>query len=102
MYNMKLKLWIPRILSIIYILFISLFALDAEFGLGLLMHLLPTFVLIGALVLAWKRPFAGGLVFIILAVIFTIYFNTYESVAFFFISLPLLIIGGLFTYERYS
>jgi len=98
---MKKYILIPRTLAIIYILFISLFALDADFGLGLLMHLLPTFFLIGALVLAWNKPFVGGIVFVILGIIFTIFFNTYESAAFFIISLPLLVIGGLFTYERY-
>ena len=59
--------WAPRALSILYILFLSMFALDV-FGEGrgfwqtlvaLAMHLIPSFVLIVALVLAWRWEWIG-------------------------------------------
>jgi hypothetical protein len=60
--------WAPRALAIAFIAFISLFALDV-FDEGysfwqtlgaLAMHLIPSFVLIGGLVLAWRWEWIGG------------------------------------------
>jgi len=96
---------IPRILAILFILFISLFALDV-FGedlgflntaIALFMHLIPSLVLTGLLILAWKKPKLGGGLFILLSFIFTLAFNTYrEPISFLLITgLPLLI-GLLF------
>ncbi len=65
-------LWIPRIGGILFILFISMFALDI-FGqgysiwqtiVGLTVHLLPSIFLAIGLVLAWKREWIGALCFI--------------------------------------
>ncbi len=60
--------WAPRILSIAFIGFLSLFALDVfdetsgfwKTILALAMHLIPSFVLIGVLVLAWKWEWIGA------------------------------------------
>ena len=58
-------------LSILFIAFLSLFALDV-FGVGyspwetlvaLTMHLIPTFLLIAVLVAAWRWPWVGALAF---------------------------------------
>ena len=60
--------WAPRALSIAFIAFLSLFAMDV-FGehLGvwqtlraLAMHLIPSFVLIAVLVLAWRWEWIGA------------------------------------------
>jgi hypothetical protein len=60
--------WTPRALSIVFIAFLSIFALDV-FGehlglwrtvLALTMHLIPSFVLIAALVLAWRWEWIGA------------------------------------------
>lgn len=63
--------WIPRILGIIAILFISIFALDSfEPGhspgwqlQAFLVHLIPSFFMLILLVIAWKREWLGGLLF---------------------------------------
>ncbi len=63
--------WAPRVLSIAYIAFLSLFALDVfgeEHGfwrilLALTMHLIPTFVLIVALLLAWRWEWVGAILY---------------------------------------
>jgi hypothetical protein len=60
--------WTPRALSIVFIAFLSLFALDVfdgHFGfwqtaLALTMHLIPVFVLIAVLVLAWRWEWIGA------------------------------------------
>ena len=63
--------WTPRLLSIVFILFLSMFALDV-FGeshgfwatlLALTMHLIPQFVLIAALILAWRWEWIGAVIY---------------------------------------
>ncbi len=64
----KALFWTPRILSIAFIVFLSLFALDVfdeHLGfwptlLALTMHLIPVFVLIAALILAWRWEWIGA------------------------------------------
>lgn len=94
----KLLYWIPRILSIIAIIFISIFAFDEPLAsLGFLIHLLPSFILIIILIIAWKWEFIGGIIYIAIGIVFTIFFKTYEDIiVFLLISLPWIIIGVLF------
>ncbi|MDD4178928.1 MAG: hypothetical protein PHH14_02640 [Candidatus Margulisbacteria bacterium] len=89
---------LTRLLAILYISFISLFALDAwGSALGFIMHLIPSFILIACLVVAWKRAVLGGTLFVAIGLIFTFWFNAYrQPVLFLMISLPLFLIGGLF------
>ncbi len=66
----KIIYWTPRIICILAILFISLFALDAvspgqtiwKNAGALMISLLPSFVLVAILVVAWKRELAGGII----------------------------------------
>lgn len=98
-------LWIPRVLSISFILVLSLFALDtfsAEAPFiqklaGFFIHLIPSFILVIALVISWKRPVAGGCILIFLSLLFTLYFKTYRFFSYFLlISFPLAVVGVLF------
>lgn len=60
--------WTPRVLSIVFIAFLSLFSLDVfdeRLGfwgtvLALAIHLIPVFVLIAALILAWRWEWIGA------------------------------------------
>ncbi len=74
--NPKIKLihWLPRVFCILAILFVSMFALDS-FAPGLtlgqqlaafFMHLIPSFVLIAFLVIAWKWELIGGIIFMVI------------------------------------
>lgn len=69
-YNRAL-FWTPRLLSIVCIAFLSSFSLDV-FGEGLslwrtifalFVHLVPAFVLIILLALAWRRAWLGAVLF---------------------------------------
>ena len=69
--SIQLFHWLPRIISILAILFVSMFALDA-FSPGLtiwqqlgafLIHLLPSFILLAFLIVAWKWEYLGGIIF---------------------------------------
>lgn len=70
---------LPRILCIIAILFISLFALDAfnpELTVwqqirDFLMHLIPSFILTLFLLIAWKWELVGGIIFLAIGLFFT-------------------------------
>ncbi|HRY63155.1 MAG TPA: hypothetical protein P5267_00915 [Patescibacteria group bacterium] len=65
--------WTPRILSIIFILFLTLFSLDVfEPGislkqalLGLLIHNIPTLVLLAIVIISWRHEIVGGIAFIL-------------------------------------
>ena len=64
--------WTPRFAGILFILFISLFALDIfdeQLGfwgtiVGLFMHLIPSILLTIALIIAWKWEWVGAVLFI--------------------------------------
>ena len=75
--------WTPRIGMLLFALFISMFALDV-FGAGvgfwataaaLTMHLLPTFVILLVLAVAWRWPWAGGIVLLATAGLFLLQFG---------------------------
>ena len=73
--------WAPRVLAMLAILFISMFSLDAfhpgiplkEQILDWLMHMLPSFVLIIVLVIAWKWENIGGIIFLSVGLAFSPY-----------------------------
>jgi len=92
-----------RVIIVLYIAMISIFALDAESFLGFLIHLIPSILLVGIAAIAWRSDKAGGILFIVLAFIFTAFFNTYNNWgAFVFVSLPLFAIGILFLINTFK
>ena len=96
----KLLYWLPRVLAICFIIFISLFALDVfglpQWFLALIIHLIPSFILVAITVLAWKKEMAGGLLFL-LAGILMLFFTHFESMI---VSLPILVVGALFLISK--
>jgi hypothetical protein len=98
-YN-KLIYWLPRILSILFILFLTLFSLDIfspglslqQIVIGLFMHNIPSLILLIILLISWKREIVGG-IFFILAGFLMLIASSFES---FIISAPALTIGILF------
>jgi hypothetical protein len=72
--------WAPRILSILFAIFVGLFALDV-FGAGysfwetllaLLIHLIPIYVILIVLAISWRWEWIGGALFISLAVLYLV------------------------------
>jgi hypothetical protein len=80
----RLLYWLPRILAIVFAAFVSLFALDvfgAGYSLGetiqaLLIHLIPTYAILIALIIAWRWEWAGAILFLALAVAYPLMFGT--------------------------
>ncbi len=100
----KTLFWTPRIAGILFILFISLFALDIfdmKLGfwgtiVGLFMHLIPSILLTIAIVVAWKWEWFGALLFIGWALWYVAFMRGFPWVAYVLIAgLPALI-GLLF------
>ncbi len=103
--NVKSKqvlFWAPRGLTILFAAFLSLFALDVfsetqGFGetiFALLMHLIPTGLVMLALSIAWRWEWVGAILFGALAVFYALWSGRFDwSLV---ISGPLLLIAILF------
>lgn len=112
-------MWAPRVLCILAILFVSMFALDSfdpkltvwqQIG-GFLIHLVPSFVLTLLLIIAWKWELVGGIIFAILGAAFSpfIFIGNYQNNHSLGMSLgiimsitfPFILVGGLFIYSHF-
>jgi hypothetical protein len=117
--SLKIIHWAPRILCILAILFVSMFALDSfdpQYTLwqqlkAFSIHLIPTYILIIFLVIAWKWELAGGVILILFALGLTpfIYTHNYQMNHSVWISLsiimminfPFILTGGLFIFSHF-
>jgi hypothetical protein len=75
----RILFWAPRILCILFAMFLSLFALDVFAGggfwetlLALLIHLIPVYIVIIVLVVAWRWEWVGAILFAALAVFYVV------------------------------
>jgi hypothetical protein len=74
----KFVYWTPRVLSILFIIFLALFSLDIfdmKLGfwgtiVGLLMHNIPVFILTIILIISWKYEIVGGIAFILAGILY--------------------------------
>ena len=97
--------WSPRVLTLLFALFLSLFALDVfeegygfwETVLALFMHLIPTWIVLIVLALSWRWEWVGAVLFVALALAYA-YFAVGRGHPEWtvLISGPLLLIAGLF------
>ncbi len=118
--SIKVFYWLPRIICILAILFISLFALDAfspeltiwqQLG-AFIIHLIPAFILLAFLIVAWKWEYIGGIIFIIIGLGFSpfVFMHNYKmnhsillSISIIlFITIPFVIVGGLFIISHFK
>jgi len=101
----KWLFWTPRAICILFAVFTSLFALDVftehsgfwTILLALLIHLIPTYIIVAVLVVSWRREAIGGYLFISLGILYLLMaigkFPWYVYLA---ISGPLFLVGILF------
>ena len=102
--------WMPRILAVGFIGFLALFALDV-FGenvplgqalIGLFIHLIPNWLLLIALAVAWRWRATGGLLFLVLGLASLIFYNTLRNpLTFLIVTLPTFVIGALFLFDAW-
>lgn len=97
--------WTPRALCLLFAGFISLFALDAvgegqgvwNTVLALLMHLIPTGILLIILAVSWRWEWIGGVIFPALGLLYLVQFwGRFHWSAYVLISAPLFVLGALF------
>ena len=101
----RILYWLPRILGILFAVFLSVFALDV-FGEGygfwetiwaLFMHLVPTGLVLLALAVAWRWEWVGAVVFAGLGVWYLVMaWGKFEVGTYLVIAGPLFVIGALF------
>lgn len=100
----KFIYWLPRILSVLFTLFLSLFALDVfnEYQgvavvLPLLIHLLPSFIMVAITIISWKKELFGASAYLMMALtyILMVGFNRHWS-WYLSISVPAALIGFLY------
>jgi hypothetical protein len=101
----QMLFWSPRILCLLFAAFISLFALDVFDGhhgfwntiVALLMHLIPTGLLLLILAASWRWEWVGGFLFPALGVFYLVNFwGRFHWSAYAVIAGPLFLLGALF------
>jgi hypothetical protein len=118
--SLRILHWAPRIICILAILFISLFAADSfapeltiwqQLG-AFFMHLIPSFILFALLIIAWKWELIGGIIFTIIGIVMSPFiFNINHNRNQFsigaslgiilMITFPFIIVGILFIVSHY-
>jgi hypothetical protein len=97
--------WAPRVIAIVFALFISVFALDVfSEGLGplqtigaLLLHLIPTFLVLGLVAVAWRYEIVGAVVFAALGVVYILWsWGRFDWTSPVMIAGPMLLVAALF------
>ncbi len=76
----KIIYWAPRILSILFIIFLALFSLDVfdlqldfwQTIVGLFMHNIPALILLIVLIISWKYEIVGGIAFILAGLLYIV------------------------------
>jgi len=95
----------PRVMSILFAIFISVFALDVfsegytvwETIIALFMHLVPTYIIIALLLLAWKWEWIGAIAFCGLGVFYIVWTHLrFPFITYLLISGPPFVISLLF------
>lgn len=103
----KILYWTPRIIGIIFTLFMMLFGFDMigqytgwELIIATIMDMTPAILTLGVLFIAWRWPRIGGLIYIALGFtyIFMMRFDA-DIIPYLIIVLPLWITGLLFWRE---
>jgi len=95
--------WTPRILAIVFILFLALFSFDVfDQGysfwavLALFMHNIPSIVLAIALIIAWKHEWVGAAMFILAGIAYITSLALKPEFEWYMISWSIIIAGPAF------
>ncbi|MFA6254787.1 MAG: hypothetical protein WC675_01985 [Patescibacteria group bacterium] len=100
----KFVYWAPRILAILFILFLAMFSLDIFDGnygfwgtiVGLFMHNIPALILLAVLIISWKYEIVGGIVFILAGLAYIIMLMMNQTFEWYMLSWALTISGPAF------
>jgi uncharacterized membrane protein len=101
---MKIIYWLSRVLSIAFVILLSLFALDVfseysgwQAAWGFFIHLLPSIFLLAVVLISWKYDLIGAIVFLGFAVFYVLMVGLDRPWSWYAtISGPALVVGILF------
>lgn len=97
--------WAPRILCLLFAAFLSIFFLDVfsedysfwETVVALLMHLVPTTIVLVVLAVSWRWEWVGAVMFTAFGVLYLVMaWGRFPISVYFTISGPLFLVAGLF------
>lgn len=101
----QLLFWSPRVICILFALFTTIFAFDV-FGegygfwktlLALTMHLIPTGIIVVALIISWRWEWIGGVIFITLAIVYVFFgWGRFPLSVYFVMCGPMVLMSILF------
>jgi hypothetical protein len=103
--------WTPRIVAILFAAFLSLFALDVvnedptqgSRFIALLMHLIPSLLVLIGLLIAWRRGRAGAAIFALLGIVYiAMAWGRFPILTFALISGPLFLLAILFLIDAHG
>jgi hypothetical protein len=101
----RILVWTPRVLCLLFAAFLSIFALDVfDQHLGfwktcaaLLIHMIPTWLVLGLLFISWRREWIGAVLFNLLAAAYIVMaWGRFSLGTYAIISGPLFVVGILF------
>lgn len=108
--------WTPRIMSIIFIIFLFLMSLDVispdlslgQIMIGMFMHNIPVLILLVVVLISWKFEILGAVVFILAGLLYMIFVITSDAAWYLALSwsltiaAPAFLIGILFLINWYK
>jgi hypothetical protein len=97
-------LWVPRILSIVLIIYITAYTYDlfsdttvVTNGVELLFYMLPSLIIIMILTLGWRHEHITGMLILFISGVFLLIYHVFISIGVF---ITLLFIGTLFLVDE--
>lgn len=100
----KFIYWIPRILGIIFVLFLMMFSLDVfepgltawQIAIGLFMHNIPALFLLIILIISWRCEIVGGVAFILAGLFYILLLAMNHKFEWYLLSWSVIIAGPAF------
>jgi hypothetical protein len=96
--------WTPRVLSILFILFLMMFSLDVirpglslwQVSIGLFTHNIPALFLLFILMISWRYEIVGGIFFILAGLFYILSLARSSHFEWYMLSWSLIIAGPAF------
>lgn len=100
----KLIYWAPRILGVIFVVFLMMFSLDVfepgltfgQMATSLFIHNIPTLLLLLVLAISWKHEIVGGVAFILAGLLYILLLITSSQFESYMLSWSVIIAGPAF------
>ena len=100
----RVLFWMPRLIGLWFVLFVSMFVFDmpsddsdwSTMLAGAAMHLVVAVACLGLLVVAWRREIAGGVLFVVAGGTWTLFWGQFLLMHYLVVGALPVLIGVLF------